>query len=425
MLPEQPKRRTPVWRNALACLAGGLLLGCLVAELFLRVFADSLLPAEVHELAGLAGDATPRQAKAQGVGVRVIRGQPIIVADEPYVGRKLLPGMDVIITQPDYEYRVRTIPLGTTGIGVRREDPLTDHPFAVAVGDSFTFGHGVPVESCWVEQLRGLTGQDVVNLSMPNCGPQQYTRMLSKYGVQLNPRVAFWVVFPNDASDVLVFSQWRQSGVKQGMLTWAHQQEEKEKRHSQPPWLRRLAHHLMLARLSLLYMSRPTAPPAFHKVKTATLDFVFFDIKEAPPEAAEVRDKNSGAWELIEAALAGAQDTCVRHGITLIVVYCPDKSHTYWHLARRYRSRPGPVNLGWIEDRLRAYCRQHAVRFADLTPTFQNRGKAGEQLYFRLDGHWNAAGNALAAQVLDAYLREQGLLPRGNEPPHPVSDRHG
>jgi oligoribonuclease NrnB/cAMP/cGMP phosphodiesterase (DHH superfamily) len=57
------------------------------------------------------------------------------------------------------------------------------------------------------------------------------------------------------------------------------------------------------------------------------------------------------------------------------------------------------------------FCAAERLRCLDLTPTFRQRAAQGEQLYFRLDGHWNAAGHALAADLIYEYLAAQGLLP--------------
>ena len=57
------------------------------------------------------------------------------------------------------------------------------------------------------------------------------------------------------------------------------------------------------------------------------------------------------------------------------------------------------------------FCAAQNVRCLDLTPAFRQHAAAGEQLYFRSDGHWNVAGHALAANLVYDYLAVQGLLP--------------
>jgi hypothetical protein len=41
----------------------------------------------------------------------------------------------------------------------------------------------------------------------------------------------------------------------------------------------------------------------------------------------------------------------------------------------------------------------------DLTPTLQERARAGEALYFEVDGHPNAAGHHRIAERVRAALR--------------------
>ena len=60
-------------------------------------------------------------------------------------------------------------------------------------------------------------------------------------------------------------------------------------------------------------------------------------------------------------------------------------------------------------------CEEYQIRYLDLTPRFMERALKGEQLYFRIDGHWNAAGHRLAARTVYDYLVNNRLLDRSKE----------
>jgi hypothetical protein len=50
---------------------------------------------------------------------------------------------------------------------------------------------------------------------------------------------------------------------------------------------------------------------------------------------------------------------------------------------------------------------KHRIAYLDLGPAFRERAAAGEQLFFEVDGHPNARGYDLIAQVVVAYLKDR------------------
>ena len=48
---------------------------------------------------------------------------------------------------------------------------------------------------------------------------------------------------------------------------------------------------------------------------------------------------------------------------------------------------------------------QRGLEYVDLAPIFLAHAKAGEQLFYEVDGHPNPAGQSLIARVIEAHVR--------------------
>jgi hypothetical protein len=166
----------------------GLLFVVAALELAVQVLPRPMLPVPVQEL----------------VYELEIRSQKKLSVPEPQLMHVIRPRTDYLFTWRDFSFRLKTN-LNFPNAGFRG-GTLGGPAWAVAVGDSFTFGHGVNQEATWVARLAGITTREIVNLGVPRWGPQQYTRSLQKYGIPLKPKVIFWCLFANDLSDSIILS---------------------------------------------------------------------------------------------------------------------------------------------------------------------------------------------------------------------------
>ena len=98
------------------------------------------------------------------------------------------------------------------------------------------------------------------------------------------------------------------------------------------------------------------------------------------------------------------------HGVKLLVLLCPTKESTY----KREYQRLFPESADYLRNEESGYellsrqAQTGGVLCVDLTPVFRQHGET-EILYFRLDNHWNPAGNRLAAtEAVKAIRRVRG-----------------
>ncbi len=72
--------------------------------------------------------------------------------------------------------------------------------------------------------------------------------------------------------------------------------------------------------------------------------------------------------------------------------------------------RAGMTRKAWltaeteIQNRLRQWTRERGVAFRDLTKRFRQEVQKGKRLNYDFDGHWNAAGHAVAADEIKNWI---------------------
>jgi hypothetical protein len=100
------------------------------------------------------------------------------------LGRRLEPGAS---GHDQWGFRNREVP--------RRADVVT-------IGDSQTYGIGVPRRSSWPAQLSELTGRQVYNAALAGHSPPQYYELLRRYALPLKPaHVVVGFYYGNDLSE--------------------------------------------------------------------------------------------------------------------------------------------------------------------------------------------------------------------------------
>jgi len=307
----------------------------------------------------------------------------------------LAPGADFTAVNDDGEpirYQAAAIAPGGASF---RDDGIQTPVFAVAVGDSFTFGHGVRLEECWVERLESSCRADVVNLGVSNIfGPTQYLRTLRRHGLPLRPKVVIWATFVNDWLDDTLFRCWTDATRVLG--------RQIEYPRSRPLYdaIRRVAY--------CQPDESPPFPPLDARVPYAadglcfTFDATAYAVQDVGFAAiAAGRDSAADAVREARAAAEGA-------GAALVVVVIPAKEQVYHRQAAAVLGYARTQASAAFAAAVAADCAAQDILCLDLLPVLRERAARGEQLYFREDGHWNAAGHRVAAEAIEAFLGQTG-----------------
>lgn len=337
--------RLTSWIGNLVLLAGSLAVAVAGAEILLRV---ALGPGhDIHPRGLYAADAAVGYAPAPG-----FRGE---------------------FVQPEYR---KPVTIGAAGL--RGGDPRPRGPSTyriVCIGDSFTFGQGVGDDEAFPAQLEQLLDArfpaadvQVLNAGVPGYGTVDELRYLESRIERLDPDlviVQFLSVndFHNNGAPALGRVEVRDG--------WLY---ENEAPRPQPwrtlDWLKRKS------RLASFVSERAGAVA----MRLGLMDAGVGDTVDA----AEA--------ELAVTTLERIAERTARHGAVSLFVLATGQAPIVAPDEPVLAAKP-------VVERA---AREAGAVFVDLTPDLRERARAADAaaLYYPLDGHWTAAGHAVAAETL-------------------------
>ena len=319
---------------------------------------------------------------------------------DPELLLHLRPNLSLAITgHPEFRFRVVT---NADGL---RDGPLNEAKI-VAIGDSFTFGFGVEAEEAWPERIADLSGLEVANLGWAGWNSFAYPIAIRRHAVPLRADVWLWTFFVNDLQESAGAEAFVRSG-NQDFKNWAMESGMGGGSLNFP--LNTRTGQLVAALLNPDLFLLPDSGSGILDNGTIRIRYSQYAWKMTDPSDPIVQR----GWELTEAAMNEARFLASSEGVELIVVFIPTREHVYWPYLEPVMEGVTSDQLDQVEARLNEMCSKSDIAYINLLPGFRERALAGEVLYFPNDGHWNAKGHALAAQLIYANLSARSLLPRG------------
>lgn len=121
---------------------------------------------------------------------------------------------------------------------------------------------------------------------------------------------------------------------------------------------------------------------------------------------------NSRRWPYSAEFLASFGERVEASGRRFLVVLIPTKEQILdgyiEALMEQTGARPADVDLVGYRDYLVRVLKERGIDVLDLTPYLEQPAEGNTaDYYFNYDGHWNAAGHALAAEKIAEHLRER------------------
>lgn len=315
------------------------------------------------------------------------------------VGYVLTPGFSAILSRPEFYYDFTINHISQRGVDPR---PRKANSFrVVCLGDSFTWGFGVTDAEIFTVRLeKALASRfperdvQVINAGVPGYGTADQLHFLLSRAPALDPDLVILQFLPdNDFIENRVPAR-DNAEVREGWLVSKH--GSKDPFLGQPIWLR--AHkwfkdHSHVAKLVSERFGYIAMRAGLMRNLGATHGEDFTD---------------EDGWRAI-ALLQRVAATAKRLGARSLFLFSPGQTPVVSESAAPIRA------VAVVEQG----ARQAGADFIDLTPIFRARTDR-LALYYRLDGHWTAAGHAAVAESLFDYIVHRGYL----ETNHPLKDPH-
>ena len=335
----------------------------------------------------------------------------------------------------------------------------------VVLGDSFTEGVGVEAEQTWpalIEKSFGDTnyGKNTlfINCGLIGAGPAQYTRILQRIGLEYNPDLVLLVLFANDVADTIMISEqnlltsegWfidrsvypKRKGVKaflyfliprvytlfetatmnlqnhikargskdivRNLTSYARRQGITESRIEE--WQKRLPPEWVLA------VNEGHMEP--YKLAHGLLcPDIWLEALDLSTPASE---KN---WQIAESILSRIHRLCREQNVPLAVAYAPvayQYDPTYVSPLMRVGVQ---IRKEWLvegsefQKRIGQWTVREGLPFLDMTPAFRKEAALRPGvLQFKTDTHWTPEGHQVAADLIEAWLLENHLVPQKVRP---------
>lgn len=356
------------------------------------------------------------------VMVRWVRPQPRLVitpegfySPDPPGRYRLTPGYHGrIYNRAEYSNTIRINQQGLRGGEI--EERSAEGLRILTIGDSFVFGVGVEDTDTFTALLSERSsgpGIEVegLNAGIPAFGVPDAESWLRRHGVDLEPDVVVLAIFlGNDLVDaspdreeiLLVDGLLVPSQSAAGLKAWLY-------RHS----------HLYVAIKGLL--EQPGLLPLRSrlglgepwKVRTLREEFGVYKTSAERDLAPAIAATDEALGRLVTLAQ--------QEGFDLVSILIPSEIQV-----DPDRWTGGIGSLGFKSDKydpetptriFKALLEKHEIPTLDLGPFFAEGIANGEELYFRLDRHWTAAGHAMAAEELSGFLAQTAL----GDPSKPIS----
>lgn len=290
----------------------------------------------------------------------------------------------------------------------------------LAVGDSFTFGLGVNGDQTFAHRLNSLAEADgrpveVINAGVSGYGTDNELAWLRAYGWSLKPDVVMLGFFTgNDISDNMLGMRKTQVD-SHGQLVPSDALRVMRNITPEP------ANPGPVKSVKIWLAHNSQAYVLLRRLGHGAWDWLFPQPRVGQPtlfsynSLYEKQDdpKLQAAWNTTFGLLSQMKSEVESHGAKLVVVAIPPREQIEdadWQkivassglpAADLQRDKPEQVLAGW--------CAQTDTPMINLLPGFQ-AAPTNRPLYYRIDTHFNAAGHALAAQLIHDALVKYNLL---------------
>lgn len=350
--------------------------------------------------------------------LRLFFPQPLSLSFVSPLGLTLhIPGAEVRYVRSEFDHRVRI-----NSFGLRDNEHSLKKPAGVTrilvLGDSFAEGKQVLLEETFPKQLESMLRSqssnrrwEVVNGGVSGYGTAEEIKFFELYGRVFEPQIVILAFFVgNDLEDNRnsPFFRWHDGRLEERSLRAPSPIEllvDRIKEYGAShfhlwQFLRDRYHTICATRF-------PRGGGGSASVGEENL-------------LPEIESRQDEDWRLTEALLDRLHGSVRKADARLLIAAIPARTQVddtersqASHAALRPEDRDADLR------RLAAFARSRSVRFVDLLDSLREAHRQ-ERAYFRIDGHFNARGHAVAAREIFNALLSNGMI--GERSPEPATD---
>jgi lysophospholipase L1-like esterase len=342
------------------------------------------------------------------IGIRIVKPQDVEFWDSQSIRRILGTTPHFVENIPHGHANFIGVPVTINSYGLRGGEISTPKPpntvRIVVVGDSITFGYGIPVESTYAKVLEkrlndnapGKTQYEVLNGGTVGGSLSDYYHFLSQKTELLQPDM---ILVGLALNDILVYSE--SGSISEAGAQWHGRRF---------PWTRKFSRFLL--RHSQLYLF------CYSRLKSAMYGSGIIDVNKVrglnfvtltPPSPYQKE-----AWESSLRMLAKIVAFCRERGYRVGVIVFPMQmqlsTEELQFYRDNYRLHLGDETLsGEPQQRLREFAAKTGVTMVDLLPVY--RAYHPEELYLQNamipadPSHPSVKGNQIAADEIFRALK--------------------
>ena len=255
----------------------------------------------------------------------------------------------------------------------------------LALGDSFTYGAGVPFEVTFLSRLESMLNArpgkhppiEIIKAGIPRFFPEPERLLLEYYGWSYDPDLVLVAFVPNDVIDT--YYGLNAMSVCDGFLLTSHGARLIGSCPNLVLALYKSSHafRLLLSRVVSHRLDRDR-PVRWHDIYTA--------------------DGHEKDWQEVERQYREMIEVTRQHRIGIVFIHIPMNEGL---------SNPSGV---YPAERLAAFAGRERVPLIDTLPSLTEAAVTAE-LYWPRDGHANRRGHQVIAETLYRALTQQGLVP--------------
>jgi|GEM_PF-3338677 len=378
------------WRTRLLLMSGSVLFTLLLIEIFARAFFD-VLPIEIQS-------EIQAVQQAPWDDTRLIPALPFTLdlAVQAYIAPNFT---DYPVRWGDTSFTFTTRGVEWHRAGLRSPEPIWAID-ALIIGDSFSFCW-VEEADCWAWKLQTEYDWHIINAGQPGTGTGAQLAMMGEIAEPYAPQLIIWQMYSNDSQDDYDLARMNNTvdelGTPPPVIS--------------PRPLVGLERYSVVAHLINNRLNPPPAPPVIHTQKIRVDGRTLMIPSGAyPPADSTVYPSVAYGWEQniahYEAGYAFAQSL----GAEILIVLIPTKEEAYRAKLPDAYDADYWAMVGESRTRLLDVCEENGWHCVDMLPIFVSAIADGQTVYWGYDFHLDVSGNALVAQAVDAYIRENNLL---------------